>query len=105
MTTDWPRASGSVTVSLGILFHVRKISGLLNCAKIFDKLIAQYLIDDMKPTRDATQYGNEKKVLAQHYLIKMLNRILTAVDKNSQREACAVIVTMADRKMKVTSWG
>ena len=54
------------------------------------------VIQDMKPTRDPAQYGNEKKVSAQHYLIKMLNRVLTAVDTNSQREAIAVIISMVD---------
>ena len=48
-----------------------------------DKIIGQFLIDDMAETRDPSQYGNEKKISAQHYLIKMLNRILTAVDTNS----------------------
>ena len=41
----------------------------------------EYLIMDMAPTRDPSQYGNEKKLSRHHYLIKMLNRILTAVDK------------------------
>ena len=78
------------------LEDLRKISGLINCSKVADKIIGNLLIEDMKPTRDRAQYGNEKKVSAQHYLIRMLNRILTAVDKNSQREAFAVIVTMVD---------
>ena len=50
----------------------------------------------MKQTHDRSQYGNEKKVSAQHYLIKMLYRILTALDQNSQWKAFAVIVTMFD---------
>ena len=50
----------------------------------------------MESTSDPSQYGNRKKVSAQHYLIKMINRILTSVDRNSQREAFAVIVTMVD---------
>ena len=51
---------------------------------------------DVAPTRDPSQYGNEKKLSRHHYLIKMLNRILTAVDKNSQNEAVAVIISMVD---------
>ena len=78
------------------LKDLRKISGLLNCSKITDKIIGEMVIKDMKPTRDPAQYGNEKKVSAQHYLIKMLNRVLTAVDTNSQREAIAVIINMVD---------
>ena len=75
---------------------LRKISGLPICSKVADKIIGELVINDMEPTRDPSQYGNEKKVSAQHYLIKMLNRILTAVDRNSQKEAFAVIVTMVD---------
>ena len=75
---------------------LRKISGFLNSAKIFDKLIAQYLISDMAPSRDPAQYGNERKLSIQHYLINMLHTILTAVDKNTKTEAYAVIVNMID---------
>ena len=75
---------------------LRKISGLFNCAKVFDKIIGEYIIEDMAPTRDPAQYGNEKKISIQHYLIKMLHQILKAVDVNSQSEARAVIVGMVD---------
>ena len=44
------------------------------------------------PTRDLTQYGNEKGVSAQHYLIK----INTAIDRNSKVEAMSVILNMVD---------
>ena len=50
----------------------------------------------MESTLEPSQYGNENKVSAQHYLIKMLKRILTAVGRNSQKEAFAVIVTLID---------
>ena len=78
------------------LKNMRKISGLFNFSKIFDKIIGEMMIDDMAESRDPCQYGNEKKVSRHHYLIKMLNRILTAVDQNSQKEAMAVIVKMVD---------
>ena len=50
----------------------------------------------MAPSRDPSQYGNEKRISRHHYLIKLLNRVLTAVDTNSQKEAFAVIVQMID---------
>ena len=58
--------------------------------------MGEYIIEDMKPSRDPGQYGNEKKVSVQHYLIKMLHKILTAVDKNTQSETFAVIIGMID---------
>ena len=50
----------------------------------------------MSSTHDPSQYGNQKKMSRHHYLINMLNRILTAVDRNSQSEAFAVILGMID---------
>ena len=78
------------------LKDLRKISGLLNFSKVTDKIIGEYLIQDMSPTRDLAQYGNEKSISAQHYLIKMLHKIHMAVDKNSQMEAMSVILNMVD---------
>ena len=78
------------------LKDLRKISGLLNFSKIADKIIGEFLIEDMSATRDPAQYGNERKISAQHYLIKLLHRIYTAVDTNSQSEAIAVILNMVD---------
>ena len=78
------------------LKDLRKISGLLNLSKVLDKVISQFVISDMKETRDVSQYGNEKNISNQHYLIKMLNRVLTAIEHNSQSEAFAVILNMVD---------
>ena len=75
---------------------LRKISGLLNFSKVMDKVISQFVISDMKESRDVSQYGNEKHISNQHYLIKMLNRILTAIDHKSKSETFAVILNMVD---------
>ena len=78
------------------LKDLRKISGLLNFSKITDKIIGEFLIEDMTSTCDPLQYGNRKKISRYQYLINMLNRILIAVDRNSQSEAFAVIIGMID---------
>ena len=78
------------------LKDLRKISGLLNFSKITDKAIAELLADDMSKKRDKSQYGNQKNLSTQHYLVKMLNKILNCVDKNSKREAVCVILHMVD---------
>ena len=75
---------------------LRKISGLLNFSKIADKVIAELLTKDMTEKRDKAQYGNQKKISTQHYLIKMLNKILTSVDKSSKEEAFCAILSMVD---------
>ena len=78
------------------LKDLRKISGLLNIAKIMDKIVAEFLVSDMSSTRDLSQYGNEKNLSSQHYLINMIHKVLTATDRNSQSEAIAVVANMID---------
>ena len=78
------------------LTDLRKISGLINFSKITDKIIGEYVINDMKPRRDKSQYGNEKNMSIQHYIIRMLHKILVSVDKNSKSEAYAVLIQMID---------
>ena len=50
----------------------------------------------MKQHKDEAQYGNEKGLSVQHYLIKMINKILTALDTNSIHEVYAVLVNLVD---------
>ena len=72
----------------------RPISSLLSWAKISDKLLASYIIEDM--SKDKRQYGNQKGLSINHYLIKMVNKILQSVDKNSASEKNSVVLTMLD---------
>ena len=48
------------------------------------------MLDDMSESRDPAQYGNEKGVSVNHYLIKMINEILLSVDKNTANDKFAV---------------
>ena len=67
--------------------NLRPISGPLSFAKVSDKLFASYILQDMD--RDVRQYGNEKGLSTNHYLVKMINKILMSIDKNSNlREKC-----------------
>ena len=76
---------------------LRKISGTLNFSKIYEKFIAESLVEDMAPTSDPSQYGNEKGISTQHYLIKLINHILTSLDKSeSKSEVNAVITHLVD---------
>ena len=61
-----------------------------------EKIISEWLISDMSGARDMSQYGNEKGVSVNHYLIKMINEILVCVDKNTSNEKFAVICSMID---------
>ena len=47
---------------------------------------------------DKSQYANQKDLSLQHYLIKMINKILTETDNNSKGEINAVLATLYDWK-------
>ena len=93
MVTPAPKVYPPSTVD-----DLRKISGLKNFSKIAEKVLGTLLISDMAETRDPSQYGNEKGVSVNHYLIRMINEILTAVDKNSVSEKFAVWCSLIDWK-------
>ena len=77
---------------------LRNISGLLNFDKIMSKMISQLMISDMEGSLDPAQFGNQKGLSIQHYLIMMIHRILTVADTNSKREVFAVIANLIDWK-------
>ena len=76
--------------------EIRNISGLLNFDKITEKLFSELIISDMISKVDPAQYGNQRGVSIQHYLIMMIHRILTALDNNSRKDIFAVIVNLID---------
>ena len=76
--------------------QMRNISGLLTFDKVMEKMISELMISDMKTKTDPSQYGNEKGTSIQHYLIKMVHRILTVLDTNSKRETFAVVANLID---------
>ena len=50
----------------------------------------------MQAIMDSSQFGNQKGISIQHYLIKMLHRILSVLDNNSKKENFAVISNLID---------
>ena len=61
-------------------------------------MLAEIMVSDMAEKLDPSQYANQEGLSLQHYLIKMIDRILTDTDKNSQGEVTAVIATLYDWK-------
>ena len=76
--------------------QLRNISGLLNFDKLMEKLIAQLITSDMESSMDPAQFGNQKGTSIQHYLIKMIHRILTVLDNNSRKDIFAVVANLID---------
>ena len=54
------------------------------------------VINDMEDHLDPSQYGNRKQTSIQHYLVKLIHRILAAVDNNSKKEVNAVLCSFVD---------
>ena len=54
------------------------------------------MIADMKDQIDPSQFANQKGLSIQHYLVKMIDKILKSVDKNSKKESLAVLATLVD---------
>ena len=52
----------------------------------------------MAPNSDPSQFGNRKQVSTQHYLIKLMHRILTSLDKKTKDESYAAILHLIDWK-------
>ena len=75
---------------------IRKICGLLNLSKILEKVICKYLVADMKDSLDKSQYANQKGLSINHYLIKLVDRVLGALDGSTKGENSAVIATYLD---------
>ena len=78
------------------LSQLRNISNFLSFDKIFEQLLAELIICDMEDKMDPSQYGNQKGLSIQHYLIKMIDRILSALDTQTRKEKFAVIATYID---------
>ena len=71
---------------------LRKISGTLNFSKLFEKFLAEAIMSDIEPNIDPSQFGNSKGVSTQHYLVKLINRVLTSLDKNTKNEKYAAFL-------------
>ena len=56
------------------------------------------VIHDIKNNLDPTQYGNQRKTSIQHYLVRMMHRIVTNLDRNTKGDVNAVLATFVDRK-------
>ena len=66
--------------------------------KVMEKIVCPLIVEDMRSSLDKSQYANQPGLSTQHYLIKLIDRILTFTDKSSKGECVAVLATMMDWK-------
>ena len=67
-----------------VLWKNEIVSPVPKIAKITDKILAEFLVEDMAPSSDQAQYGNEEGLSVQHYLVKLLHQVLINLERNSQ---------------------
>ena len=91
MCTPVPKVTPPLNTS-----QLRNISGLPLFDRVYESLIAQLMVSDMEAKLDPGQFGNQKGVSIQHYLVQMLHRILGALDKNSEGDISAVVANLID---------
>ena len=77
---------------------LRPIANLFNFNKTMEKIVAEMVISDMKDKLDPSQYGNQKHISIQHYLVRLIHRVLTNVDRNTKGEVKAVLCMFIDWK-------
>ena len=75
---------------------LRKIAGLPNLSKIMEKIIVKYMVDDMRSKLDECQFANQANQSINHYLIKLVDRVLKALDGSTQGEHTAVLCSRID---------
>ena len=77
---------------------LRSISGLKNLNKVAEKIFAEMMLKDMKEKLDKSQFGNQKSISIQHYLVKFVDQILVNLDNNSKGDIFAAIAAFIDWK-------
>ena len=73
---------------------LRKISSTSDYSKVFESILKDWIMDDIAPKIDISQFGGQKGMGTEHMLVCMVNRILSLLDNNT--EASAVIAAMVD---------
>ena len=77
---------------------LRPISALWSFNKVQEMAICEMIASDMQAKLDPTQHGNRKRTGIQHYLLRLIHRILSETDNNSRGEIRAVLCTFIDWK-------
>ena len=78
--------------------ELRKMSGTKNFSNFFEAILSDPIIEDISPSIDVSHYGNQKGMSIQHYLVQMVNKILTILDTNNEKEKYAVLAQLIDWK-------
>ena len=61
-----------------------------------EKIIVKNLVMDMKEKLDACQFANQANQSINHYLVKLIDRVLSVLDGSTKGEHAAVIAILVD---------
>ena len=61
-----------------------------------EKIIVKYMVEDMRSKLDECQFANQENQSINHYLIKLVDRVLKALDGSTKGEHTAVLCTLID---------
>ena len=75
---------------------LRCISGIMNMSKIMEKIVCKLVMEDLKPNIHPGQFAGLKGLGTDHYLVKMVDRILRSLDCSTSQESTAVIASFID---------
>ena len=75
---------------------LRKIAGTKKLSKIYEALLSGSITQDIQPFIDPSQYDNQKGLSTAHYLVEMVNRILTILESNNSVEKYVVVAQLID---------
>lgn len=77
-----------------VLKDLRKISLTSEFSLIFEGFMKDWILEDISPRIDKSQFGNQKATSTEHMLVKLMDRILKLIDQNPTRSA--VVASMLD---------
>ena len=76
------------------LKDLRKISLTSEYSLVFEGIIKEWIMEDITPKIDRSQYGNQKGTSTEHMMVNLMDRILKLLDNNNN--CSAVIASMLD---------
>ena len=77
-----------------ILKHLRKISLTSEYSLVFEGFIKDWIMEDIAPKIDRSQYGNQKGTSTEHLMVNLMDKILKLLDNNNN--CSAVIASLVD---------
>ena len=80
------------------LKDLRKISLTSEYSLVFEGIIKDWIMEDISPKIDRSQYGNQKGTSTEHMMVKLMDRILQLLDNNHN---CSAVQLAKEKFIKM----